>query len=122
MRTPATAWTIAEMRSSMPAGALSIRASSVSRPSLTLTHTTTAETPSAATESPPFQPALTPIKPKITTDELQISVWKCRASASSAWLWYFVAARESTRDREKSVTIEIPITAKDQALTSTTAL
>ena len=35
-----------------------------------------------------------------------MSVEKCRASASSAWLWYLRGHRYSARDREKSTTIE----------------
>jgi len=118
------------MRCSMPAGALSIRASTVRSPSRQLTHNTTTETPSAAIASPALRnaspgnhsPAFTAIRPAITTAELQMSVWKCRASASSAWLLYFLAVRERTRDREASIAIEVSITANDHNVTSTSPL
>jgi hypothetical protein len=42
--------------------------------------------------------------------ELQMSVEKCSASASSAWLWCFFAAFMSARDREKSTTIDVTTT------------
>ena len=55
----------------------------------------------------------------MTTDDDQTSVEKCRASASSAWLRYFLAARSRARERERSTAMETAITAKAQALHET---
>ena len=54
----------------------------------------------------------------MTTAELQMSVLKCSASASSAWLLCFFAVADSMREREKSTTIETAMTAKDHTVTS----
>src|SRR5450756_2589641 len=128
--TPGTADTAARMRSSMPAGAESTRASMVRLPSCQHTQITRTDTPSAATASlsrnqpsdGAHSPNLTHARPAITTDELHTSVSKCRASASSAWLLYFFAVRASMREREISITIEMAITAKLQKVTSTSTL
>ena len=61
----------------------------------------------------------TSARPMMTTDEDQMSVEKCSASASSAWLSYFFATRLSVREREKSMTMERNITRKAQMVTST---
>src|ERR1035437_9923952 len=124
--TPGTCDTAARMRSSIPAGAESTSASTVRLPSCQHTQITRAETPSAATASPSLSqpsdgahsPSLTHARPTITTDELHTSVSKCSASASSAWLLYFLAVRDSRREREISITIEMAITAKLQNVTS----
>jgi hypothetical protein len=55
----------------------------------------------------------------MTTAELQMSEEKWRASASNAWLLYFLAIREREVDLEISTMIEIAITAKEKTLTST---
>src|SRR5450432_3272651 len=114
----------------MPAGAESSKPSMVLRPNCQLTQTTTTDTPSAATASPlrspesagNHWPTLTAANPKITTVELQMSVWKCRASASRAWLLYFLAVRARARDREASMAMETSITPNDHQVTSISAL
>src|SRR5512139_2795379 len=62
---------------------------------------------------------LTRNRPAITTEEDQIWVEKCSASASRAWLLYFLATRASMRERDRSTRIDTPITTKDQILAST---
>jgi len=76
-------------------------------PNRTLTQITIPATPSAATQSALAShrtskrfPATTHASPKKTTRDDQMSVEKCRASASSARLWCFSAARASARERE----------------------
>ena len=68
---------------------------------------TMAATPKAATASawtsqgsPSRWPANTPQSPKSTTADDQMSVEKCSASASKAWLAYLSAARLRARERE----------------------
>jgi hypothetical protein len=56
----------------------------------------------------------------MTTLELQMSVLKCRASASNAWLLYLTAARLRTRERVTSMMIEISMTTNAQTEASTT--
>ncbi len=56
--------------------------------------------------------SITSASPRITTALDQMSVLKCNASACSAWLSYFCAMRRSRRERQKSTTIDIPITTK----------
>ena len=48
-----------------------------------------------------------------------MSVLKCSASASSAWLRCLAATRYSIRDRDTSTAIEMPMTAKAQMEAST---
>ena len=45
-------------------------------------------------------PSLTQTNPTITANELQMSVSKCRASASRAWLLCLRAACPKARERE----------------------
>jgi len=68
---------------------------------------------------PVFSEIQTRTSPMITTDELQMSVRKWSASASSAWLLYFLATRYNALDRMKSTTIDIIITRKVHTLAST---
>ena len=56
--------------------------------------------------------------PRITTELDQMSVLKCRASASRAWLSNLSATRFSRRERQASTTIEMPMTTKAQTLGS----
>ena len=84
-------------------------------------------TPMAATESafashgmPSQSEITTSVRPAMTTDDDQMSVEKCSASASSAWLSYFFATRLSMREREKSMPMARNITRKAQMETSTT--
>ena len=63
--------------------------------------------------------ARTPTSPKSTTHDDQISVEKCKASASRAWLWYFFDTRSKAREREKSTTIESMTTRNAHGLGST---
>jgi hypothetical protein len=66
-----------------------------------MTATTHAATGSArASQSCPERRATTtPINPRITTDEEAMSVLKCRASASRAWLPLSSATRFRSRAR-----------------------
>src|ERR1035441_1646223 len=115
---------------SSPTPAESTSASMVRRPSCQHTQMTRTETPSAATASASRSqssdgadsPSLTHARPTITTAELHTSVLKCSASASSAWLLYFLAVRDSMRERETSIAMEVAITAKLQNVTSTSTL
>ena len=98
-------------------------------PSRTLTTITISATPSAATASARLSqaccvtaPSLTSPSPTITTALLRISVRKCSASASSAWLSYLRAARPSAREREKSTIMDTSSTPKAQGLASTAML
>ena len=55
-----------------------------------------------------------PANPAMTTAEDQMSVEKCRASASSAWLLCLRAMRRSMREREKSTATDTAMTAMPQ--------
>src|SRR5882724_797898 len=84
-----------------------------------LTYTTITATKSAATGSasashaiPYLRPTNTNAKPSTTTALDQMSVEKCSASASSAWLSYLEAILPSARERQKSTPMETNITTK----------
>ena len=111
----------------MPRGAASSKACTARIPSLKVTHRHTSATTIAAIESAYRSAGIRPLNetqmsPTRTTAELQMSVLKCSASASSAWLLCSLAALYSTRDRETSTTIEVTMTMNDQAFTSTSIL
>jgi hypothetical protein len=84
-------------------------------------------TSSAATASAllsiPHRPSefakATRARPATTTAELSMSARKFRASASSARLRYFWAARNSTRERQRSTAMLVAMTPNAQKEAST---
>ncbi len=98
--TPGTCLAAAATSSCRAPGTLSSRSSTDFFPSFRLTPITITATPRAATASawtsqgtPSCSLASTPQSPSSTTADDQMSVEKCSASASSAWLAYLSAAR-----------------------------
>jgi len=107
---------------SSPAGAVSSNASIVRLANRQLAIITITATAKAARGSAYIMPNLAKTNPTKTTRELRISLEKWSASASSAWLLCFLAARFNARDLEKSTTIEMMITRKLQILISKCSL
>src|SRR3990170_1714729 len=112
-----------------PAGTAFSKAVTVFFPSCKVTKTTIPAMPRAATASaftsqgiPKRADKTTRINPAITTEEDQMSVEKCRASASRAWLSYFLAALASECERPKSTRIEMPMIRNAQMEASTSTL
>src|SRR5271166_5516746 len=128
-RTPSTVAMRSRIWLRTPTGAASSRASTVRRANRQLTETTTPATTRAAIGSacrsqptPVLRPNHTRASPRITTPLDQMSVEKCKASASIAWLSYLAAMRPRARERHASTAMDRNMTTNAATLGSISTL